>query len=178
MRIYDVFYDGDPETMSDVAFQVMLTWISFAMGFQPLHGRQLKHPTGRYASSIRVEGRSPSHIAIVSDEELAPESRWIEEGHGPIDLKNLLVPGRTYPMHRGTPGHFGSAGYGPAIAASSFSARTANVWAVPRAAGYSGVARVPSTITPENATSWIIPAMPSYSPAAYLAEAVRRGEFG
>lgn len=172
---YDVWTDMAPDEISEVGFIVMTKWIAFALGHETLNGKRVGHPTGRYASSIRVEGRGPNHIAVVADEEIAPEAGILEAGAPAIDLKQKLQVGRAYPMHRGAAGMFGSKGYGVPVVASSFSARTKNIWATPRAHGFSGVARVPTEITSENQSSWIIPAMPAWAPAEFLAEQLRRG---
>jgi len=177
MAVFDVFTDLPPSAVTEVGFAVMMKWIAFAMGKDSINGRRIAHPTGRYASSIRLEGHGPNHIAVVADESVAPEAGILESGHAEVDLKQKLVSGRAYPLHRGAAGDYGSAGYGAPIHASSFSARAKNVWAAPRSEGFSGYRRIPSKITPENSRSWIIPAMTAWHPAEYLAEGIRNGEF-
>lgn len=173
-RVYTVLTDLDPESLTAVGFAIMEKWISFAMGKSEIASYRIEHPTGRYASAIRLEGRSETEIAIIADEEIAPEIEWLEEGHRAVDLKTLL-PGRRLQMHRGREGQYGSAGYSAPVLNMTFGGRANNVWATPRAAGRSGFARVPSTVTAENAASWIIPAMAAWSPAQHLAEMVRNG---
>ena len=102
---------------------------------------------------------------------------FLEEGHVEVDLKKKLVAGRAYPMHRGEPGAYGSQGYGSPILSRSKGDRRRNIWAEPRAKGASGIARVPTEITAENARSWIIPPMPAYSPAKNLVDLLKRGAF-
>jgi hypothetical protein len=164
MITYDVFTDLSPDEVTEAGYAIMALWIGFAMGKDEIHGFRIKNPTGRYASSIRLEGRGVSRVAVIADEKMAPEAQWLEEGHGAVDLKQKLTGGRVYPMHRGA---------GAPILNSTFGGRTNNVWAAPRAEGFNGFARVPTHITPENANSWIIPAMPAWSPASYLADLLR-----
>lgn len=177
-RTWIIYTDLDPQTLSAVSYTIFQRWVAFAMGKEQIQGFQLKHPTGRYASSISRRTYSPYRIAIMSDEKMAPEGVFLEEGHGEIDLKDKLQRGRTYPMHRGQKGSFGSAGYGSPILSRSKGDRRKNIWAEPRSQGFSGFAKVPETITAENANSWIIPPMPAYSPAAHLVDLFKRGAFG
>jgi hypothetical protein len=161
---YDVFTTLSPDELTAAAHEVLQKWIAFAMGEESLAGYRVLNPTGRMASNIRVEDRGPNHIAVIAD---SPEAEILEEGHKEIDLKQHLIGGRAYPMHRGT----GTPIYNPTMGG-----RAANVWAVPRAAGFNGVARIPSVITAENADSWIIPAMTAWTPAFHLSELLRNGE--
>ena len=159
MRIYDVWTDLDTDQITEIGIAIAEKWIAFAMGEDSIHGsHHIRNATGRYASSIYVISDMPNKVSVIADEDIAPEARWLEEGHGQYDMKSQF-PGRTFPMHRGT---------GNAILNSTFGGRANNVWATPRAEGFNGFARVPSTITAENANSWIIPAMPAWSPAHTL----------
>ena len=160
MKSYDVWTDLPPDQLTEIGMIIAKHWIAFAMGEETLNGYRIQNPTGRYASSITVTSDAPNHVAIMADEDLAPEARWLEEGHGRYDMKSQF-PGRTFPMHRGA---------GAPILNSTFAGHANNVWATPRAEGFNGFARVPVTITPENQDSWIIPAMPAFSPAQYLAQ--------
>jgi hypothetical protein len=157
---YDVYTDMETEELTEVAYQIMEKWIAFALGEESINGRFLHHPTGRYASSIRIEGRGINHVAVVQDENIAPEGKWIEEGHGEIDMKEYLVMGKSYPMHRGG---------GAPVFNSTYSGRSNNVWAAPRRQGFTGYAKVTDK-------GWIIPAMTAYEPAKYLSDAVRSGD--
>lgn len=159
MASYDVWTDLLPDELSEVGWKVMQKWIAFALGQTELNSHRVQHPSGRMARAIRME-KSPTHIAIILDESQAPEAGWLERGHGPVDLKLKLTPGRSYPMHRG----------GGVAGATS-------VW-LARRSSFTGFARVPSVITPENAQSWIIPAMTAWEPARYLKDLILNGEFG
>lgn len=163
-KVYDVFTNLDEDTLTEVAFEVMKRWIAFALGLEEIGGHRIQNPTGRYASSIRIEGRGVNHIAIIAD---APEAELLEEGHRAVDLKQYAnMAGRALPMHRGT---------GPFIYNPNLSAKTRNVWAVPRAAGFNGFARVPLNPDSANLDSWIIPEMKAWSTAQYLADWIRDG---
>lgn len=154
-----------PEQVNRVGLEIFAKWVEFARGMTTLGGRRLVYPTGRYASSIRFEKTGEASVAIIADEEIAPEALFLETGHGPIDLKTKLQHGRAYPMHRplgGTPGTtLRRTGAGPA---------KPSMWAEVRAAGSSGFA----SIGPNSpADSWIIPAMAAYNPASFLASMAR-----
>lgn len=175
MQIYDVYYDGPKSDINDIAVKIAKIWIAFALGKQDIAGHRVEHPTGRMASAIKVERKGTNIVAIVADEDVAPEAGILESGHPMIDLKNALIGGRAYPMHRGEEGIWGSAGYGKPYVGSPFAARSRSMWAKARSQGYTGVAVVPKEITAQNATSWIIPAMPAWSPAKHLADMIRNG---
>lgn len=160
--IYDVMTDLPPDQLYETGIKVFRLWMEWALGKPLFPIKQLEHPTGRYASALSFRREGVRRIAIIADESFAPEVGILETGHGPVDLKKKLVPGRTYPMHRGTSGAI-SVGRGP---------RSRSIWASARRAGFNGYATVPSKITAENSGSWIIPAMPAYSPARILAELI------
>lgn len=166
----NVHTDLDPQALTDVGVMVYLKWVSFAMGQSDIGGKVLMHPTGRYASSISFKQFSRSHIAIISDEKFAPESVFLEKGHGSIDLKRYLLRGHSYPMHRGGIGEYGSVGYGqPIFAATARSRRIGKqrgMWGAVRAQGFSGFASV-------GETGWVIPPMVAYSPAQHLSDMIR-----
>lgn len=164
-RVYDVFTNMDEDTLSEVAYAVMEKWIAFALGKTEINGRRIKDPTGKYASSIRLEGRGVNQIAVIAD---APEAEYLEEGHVSVDLKTRLDPGRAYPMHRGT-------GNMPFVFNQSFNAKKRNIWAIPRSGGFNGFAFTPTDAT-KNPDSWVIPAMPAWNIAQHLKDLVETGE--
>jgi hypothetical protein len=163
---YEVFTDLDPEALSAAAISVFQRWVAFSLGFAEIGGHTVLNPTGRMAQSIRIEEKAPNLISVVTGNK---EAEILESGHARVDLKNYLVGGKAYPMHRGTAT---SVPLLPAV----MGGRVGVVAARARAAGATGFARVPSTITPENASSWVIPAMAAWTPAAYLAEMLRNGD--
>jgi len=165
--VYDVITDLNPAALNAVGQEVYRRWLDFALGRDSLGGRRIMHPTGRMASAIEFQQRGQSRVAIIADENIAPEAGILETGHGAIDLLQKLTPGRTYPIHRGT----GDAA--PQIASGRGARR---IWASVRAAGFSGYATVPrfrragSRNTSGRGPAWVIPPMPAYSPAHILAE--------
>lgn len=167
--VYNVHTDLPPELLDEVGRMIFKMWVDFALGNASIGGHTLDHPTGRYASSIEYKRYGKSRISIQTDDEMAPEAEWIENGHGAIDYK-VRFPGRTFPMHRGAEDHYGSAGYGDPVLSGS---RRKSIWATVRASGFAGFATVPTEVTAENQNSWIIPAMPAYSPAFHLSELIR-----
>lgn len=162
--VLDVFTDLEPWALNRVGLEIYRRWVEFAMGMTSLgndNPRTLAHPTGRYASSISFHNMGPTHVAIIAEESLAIEAAILETGHGAVDLKQKLIHGRAYPMHRGY------AQTMPAVFNTSLRAWRRNVWGRVRASGATGYARVGDT-------GWIIPAMPAYAPAHYYANLVRR----
>lgn len=169
---YDIWTDHPPETLTDIGLAIYAKWLGFALGKETLNGKRIKHPTGRYASSIFFRQESPTKIAIFADESIAPEAEFIEHGHRSIDLKRTGLAGRTIPLHRGEVGAYGSAGYGPAIVSSAAGARAGNVWAVPKSQGMTGFRRVPRPENAKSATAWVIPAMTAMEPAKILSDLI------
>lgn len=174
--VYDVYTDLPPEELNFVGERAFALWVDFALGKTAMDGRRIMHPTGRYASSIEFRRYNTARIAIIADEDIAPEAGILETGHGAIDLLQKLTPGRSYPMHRGTGG-------APPQLTSGRGAK--RVWASVRAAGFSGFATVPRsrvTAGPRNTSgrgpAWTIPAMPAYSPAKILADLISREASG
>jgi hypothetical protein len=165
----NVYTNLDPQTLNAVGLHVAKLWISFALGGMKLGGKVIARPTGRYASSISYRRYGAAHVAILSDETFAPEAAILETGHPQIDMKEHLKRGSSIPMHRGLPGHYGSAGYGSPFHAGTPRQRRLgqrySIWGQIRSAGFSGFASVGST-------GWIIPPMPAYSPAKFLADLI------
>jgi hypothetical protein len=160
--VYDIMTDLPPDQLYELGIKVFRLWMEWALGKPVFPIPTLRNPTGRYASSLKFQRQGVRRVAIIAEDSFAPEVGILETGHEEVDLKKKLVPGRTYPMHRGTSGAI-SVGRG---------ARSRSIWASAMRAGFNGFATVPSKITAENAGSWIIPAMPAYSPGRILAELI------
>jgi hypothetical protein len=159
---YDVYTNADPEEISEVALDLYKEWLDFAEGLGRIGGRRLVHPTGRYAKSLRLDRGDLQHVAIIADEKVAPEALWLEVGHGSFDLKESLVRGKAYPIHRG-----GMLSWHPP-SASGFQHPALGMEASHRGQFLVAWARV-------GGTGWIVPAMPAYEPGLHLArEAARR----
>jgi len=174
----DIMTDMDPDTLSEVGAKMAQRWIDFAMGRKALGGRMLMHPTGRYASAISFRTYGVSRVAIVVNENVAPEAHFLEVGHGPIDLKKYFAMGTLIPMHRGEAGQYGSAGYSSPIEDHSRNQRRRKnqIWGVVREQGKSG--RAVMSMTSSTGKNWVIPPMAAFSPVAHLLELLRQGEFG
>jgi hypothetical protein len=178
-RVYNVYYDGSPGDITEIGLAIYARWVSFALGQSELNGHRVQHPTGKMASAIRVIERGDNHIGIIFDERLAPEIRWLDEGHGPIDMKKYMKPGQIIPMHRGPAGQFGGAGYGPPVFQPVMPGRRRSrmLWAAPREAGRSGFARIPGENEPGgDPDAWVIPAMPAWSVISALTEMAESGD--
>ena len=149
-----------PEQLSQLAIEVFVRWVDFALGGAAIGNKRLVYPTGRYAASIEYRQEGEATIAIVAS---APEAEILEVGHAAVDLKTKLQHGRPYRIHRpqgATPGtSLRRVGTGP-------SSLQPHMWAVMHQRTASGFASIGPNSAPG---SWIIPAMPAYSPALILA---------
>ena len=156
-----------PEAINAIGLIIFAKWLDFAMGHSVLNGKRLLYPSGKYAASISYRKEGEAAVAIVADEDMAPEAGILEQGHGPVDLKTRLQRGRAYPMHRFSLG--GMFGLDPAglrrVGSGPPSTKPA-MWAQVRMREFSGFASIGKD---SDADSWIIPAMPAYSPALVLA---------
>ncbi len=201
-RIDIVATDADPAYLNQISLQIFQMWREFAIGHRSLGGEKLIHPSGKYAASIslrrygsrvgvRAAGEIPirvlNHVAIIVNEEQAPESVWIEHGHKAFSMLPHLQPGRSYPISRWpqTPGvtsgpaeGFPSGAYGRS--------RVRHMWSESREASYEarsvggqtlgGYARTPTHGQPSGSNrsgtgpAWTVPAMPAYAPAQHLVE--------
>jgi hypothetical protein len=171
---YTINTNLDPQQLNVLGLQVYKMWLQFAVGQIALGGKRLFFPTGRYAASIRFERQGEAEIAIIADENVAPEALWLEVGHKTVDLKTKLRMGKVYRMHNpiapgsvqavtglnrqrasGKTGTAGGIGFTP------------RYWASARKSDESGFAQ----FGPNSPTdSWVIPPMPAYSPAMLLAD--------
>lgn len=164
--VYVVKTDLRPADVTRVGVELFLKWMEFALGRGSLDGKRLVYPTGRYAASLRLEQRDETTVAIIADENVAPEALWLEIGHGAFDMKTVAtLSGRAIPMHEAPGGSAHRAatglrriGAGPA---------RPSMWAEVRRASFSGFASFGPNSAPD---SWIIPAMPAYAPAHVLAQ--------
>lgn len=178
--VYDVYTDADRDEIEAVALEIFKEWVAFAEGRDTLGGKYLLHPTGLYASSLRLE-IDRQHVAIIADESIAPEALFLEVGHGSIDLKKYASP---------TPQHIHMQRGGGVVARVSQQRQPR----FPRASP-------PGRLSPKNPSlyatrrsqfgmlhgsewatlsknsppgSWIIPPMPAYQPGKWLADAAKK----
>jgi hypothetical protein len=164
---YYVKTNMPPEYLSAVMLAVFESWVKFALGLSELGGRKLVHPTGKYASLLQFRREGESRIAIIADEQAANGvARWIEEGHGRIDLKQKLQDGKIYKIH-------GTRNSAQQIAQTGLRRRrittgvgtTETVWTEIRNREATGFAKMNIH---GNADSWVIPPRVAYSPARIL----------
>ena len=185
MKVYEIFSDLDPDTLTEVAADVYRLWLEFALGQQELGGKVLMHPSGRYAASLSWKKTGQASIALIADETIAPEAKWIEEGRTAADMKAaMLGKGRTkisadghmyrvIPIRRDalTP-RFDLGDIVTSSAGERLPVRTQKMWARPR---WHTNADHFATMTNEPGSSdWVVPAMAPYSPAAILASLLRQ----
>jgi hypothetical protein len=169
----NVYTDLSHDSLTRVGLEIFRMWVDFAMGGLEINGKRIAHPTGRYASAIRIDSKGPGHVAVIVDEWRAPEAAIIESGHGAIDMKRYLEPGRVYPMHRGGAGPFGGGGGAPRFDRSTRALRN-NIWAQIRGTGFSGFAATPKAGEARPMSGWIIPPMAAYAPAEYFSNLMRK----
>lgn len=147
-----VYTDAPPEIVNEISIFIYTRWVEFATGQRPLNGRMLKNPSGKYAKSIHLKQINPREVAVIQNLDEAPEGKWIEEGHGPVDLKTKpgFRLGRALPMHRAGGIPFAK---GHKVPGYYFSGS--------REGDFAGVARV-------GTTGWILPPMVAYHPLLAL----------
>ncbi|MDE2232591.1 MAG: hypothetical protein KGJ90_00465 [Patescibacteria group bacterium] len=164
----DIYTNLNPEQLSAVGIEIYRMWVAFALGAMSINGRRLISPTGKYASSIQFKKIGIAHVAVIADEDEAPEGKYIEEGHGPIDQMQTLTKGRSYPL--------GRAAGAPYL---SFNPNAKAIWGTIRHGTYRGLKRVPmerkagKRNTSNTGPEWWIPAMIKYEPAHHLANLIR-----
>jgi hypothetical protein len=191
--MWNVYTDLDPDELTEVAMETFIAWVSFALGSVSLGGRTLgkgdksfyrSQLRGRYAASISWKKEGPNHVAIIADEDMAPEALWIEEGTKGANMKeHMLQDGkvgrngtryRDIPMRGEQSGPTGSLNdIVNAAANGSFSAGQKKLWAKPRPTVDSD--RIVRMTDAPGSAAWIIPPMPAYSPAQILATLLRTG---
>ena len=87
-----------PEYVHDLLLETYQMWMEFALGKSSIGGRMLKNPSGRYASAITADRGPEGNIIAVYIEPGhigSKEAAIIEHGHGPVDLKQKMLRGRT-----------------------------------------------------------------------------------
>jgi hypothetical protein len=183
-RSYTVYTDLSPDALTEVAVETYRQWLAFALGKEAVGGRTLKHPEGRYAASLSWKRTGVASVAIIADESVAPEVGWIEEGHGPIDLKAaMLGKGNTHTskagyQYRAIPIRevYGAPTAAPKLVGNpskgqSLHGKQKGVWAKPRPYVDPNNHVVTMSDAP-GSSAWRIPAMLPYSPASYLASLI------
>jgi hypothetical protein len=169
---YVVRTDLPPEAVTRIGIEIFALWLDFALGGAALNGRRLIYPSGRYASSLRLEQRGPATVAIIADEDVAPEAAILETGHRSFDMKTVTkLSGRALPLHRSIASAETARTTGLRRVGAGPPSLRPSMWAELHASTESGFA----SFGPNSpAGSWIIPPMPAYAPAYALAVLAKR----
>jgi len=69
--------------ITPIVTETFIRWMRFGMGQSSLGGRRLKHPSGRYAASLKTEQASDNFFTIYSD---SPYADVLETGRKPYNL--------------------------------------------------------------------------------------------
>lgn len=161
---YVVKTNLDPAALNQVGLAIFAKWLDFAMGQAVLGGKRIVYPTGRYAAALQYRQVGEAAVAIIADEDVAPEAAILEKGHASIDLKTRLMMGRGYPMHRAQGGNRTPGGL-RRVGGAGPPGLTPKIWADIRTTEGTGFASIGPNSPPG---SWIIPPMAAYSPALTL----------
>jgi hypothetical protein len=184
MKTYYVYTDLDPSALTEVAMETYRLWLAFALGNGEIGGKTLAYPSGRYAASISWKKEGAAHIAIIADETIAPEAKWIEEGRAQVDMKAAMLGKgntrtsssgsryRAIPIRRNAvPPKFDVGDIVTSNAGERLPVRTARMWSKPRQRvnldHFATMSDAPGS------SPWVVPAMAAYSPAAILADLIR-----
>jgi hypothetical protein len=90
---YKVKTNLDRETVHDLLLDTYTRWVEFALGKNSINGKMLKHPSGKAAAAITAERDAEGYVIGIYFE--GTEASKIEYGHRPVDLKKLMLAGRT-----------------------------------------------------------------------------------
>ena len=166
-RIYTVQTNLDAEGVNQIGLAIFSEWLDFALGRNPIGGRMLAYPTGRYAASLQYKKLGEATVAIIADTNIAPEAAILETGHISFDLKTKLIPGKAYKMHRMTGQNLITKALGLKRIGAGPPSLRASMWAQIRGNEANGFASFGPNSDPN---SWIMPAMPAYAPALILSQ--------
>ena len=185
MQEFDVVTDMNPEEVNILAAIVFRELLAFYLGGFSIGGKTLEHPSGRAAAALSWKRTGEHSVAIIADENAAPEIGWIEEGRKGADMKAAMLMGgkvgkdgyrsRVIPIRKDG---FVSKGAESATVVRNggrgekLSARNTRMWAVPRphvnAQAYATMSNRPG------AAAWQIPDMPGYSPIKIMSDLLRQ----
>lgn len=176
----DVYADIPTKQLNAINLAVFKAWSEFAMGQRRIGGRRIQQPTGVYASSLRMETPGKNHVAVISDEGIAPHSKFLETGHRAFSMLDHLTPGGRYPITRTR--FMQSAASPTRFAVNPSTGRRARTGSGLVRGGHfvptmTGIVRTPidrssvagRTNTSGRGPAWTVPAMPAYSPARLIA---------
>jgi len=190
---YSIHTNLDPQQLTKVAVEVYKHWLEFALGRVSIGKGVLKHPSGKYASSISWKRTGQYQVTIIADTDIAKEGEWIENGAGSFNLKDIMLAqkskvgkdGYRYRTVMMPPDQDNDLGAGAMLSAGpveSFVTGSKNgqhvkksfakMWAKP-------IKRTRfKTMTDKPGSSpWVIPARPAYAPAKILSQLLQQ-EYG
>ena len=184
-NVFDVQTDLQPEALTEVAIETFRKWVSWSLGKNIKGLWTLVHPSGRYAASLSWKRTGIASIAIIADESIAPEVDWLERGHPAFSIKEkMLGKGNTkiskegyryrvIPM-RGTQvtPSFNVDKLKSGRNGGKLPTKAASMWL--QARQNIGSDRFATMSDKPGSSGWIIPPMAAYSPAAILADQLRK----
>jgi hypothetical protein len=185
MATYDVVTDLDPSMLTAVAADTFRKWALFALGKSSLGGHTLVNPSGRYAASLSWKKTGVASVAIMSDSSVAPEANWLEDGHSAFSMKDKMLGGpgtkvskagyryRIIPMRgNATRPSFNLKDTVTSKKGERMPAKAASMWVKARTS--IGSDRFATMSDKPGSSMWVVPPMPAYSPAAILADSLRK----
>lgn len=91
MASYTIHTNLNPQQLTTVAVEVYKHWLEFALGRASIGRGVLKHPSGKYASSISWKRTGQYQVTIIADTDIAKEGEWIERGAKGFNLKEIML---------------------------------------------------------------------------------------
>ncbi|GAG20893.1 unnamed protein product, partial [marine sediment metagenome] len=85
-------FNHTTNALTFIAQAYQKVWVSFAKGTMRVPGAKLIQSRGAYSRSIQIDDSKPFEKTIFTDFEA---HKYIEQGHGEIDLKPGLLAGRS-----------------------------------------------------------------------------------
>lgn len=182
----EVHTNLNPQQLTKVAIETFRQWLLFALGREAIGGKVLEHPSGRYAASISWKQIGASRIAIIADEEIAPEAASIETGTPGADIRAAMLPGgkiskdghryRRIPMREDllppSTASFVAASVNQAARSGAVMPKTGSFWIKRKES--QGSDRVVTMTETNGANNWMVPPQPAYAPASILAGLIRK----
>lgn len=182
----EVHTNLNPQQLTEVAIETFRQWLLFALGRESIGGKTLAHPSGRYAASLSWRRIGQSRIAIIADEDIAPEAASIETGTSGADIRAAMLPGgkisadghryRRIPMREDmiapSTASFVAASVNQAARTGAVMPTNASFWI--KRKENQGSDRVVTMTETNGKNNWRVPPQPAYAPAAILASLIRK----
>lgn len=182
----EVHTNLNPQELTKVAIETFRQWLLFALGREAVGGKVLEHPSGRYAASLSWRQIGAGRVAIIADENIAPEAASIETGTPGADIRAAMLVGgkigkdgkryRRIPMREDllppSTASFVAASVNQAARSGSVMPTNASFWI--KRKDTQGSDRVVTMTETNGANNWRVPPQPAYAPAAILAGLIRK----